>query len=139
MLTPMRHDPSRLRTDLAAARRLLRWTPAAMWATVIFKLSSIPGSELPPSDYTAAAHFAVYAILGTLVYMAVRPNRTTAVAVCLAIVLSSAYGVSDEVHQAFVPGRTPDIADWGIDTIGAAAGASLAVLLGRWRLRLTRG
>ncbi|HHB76440.1 MAG TPA: VanZ family protein, partial [Desulfobulbus sp.] len=30
------------------------------------------------------------------------------------------YGVSDEWHQSFVPGRTPDILDIAADTFGAA-------------------
>jgi VanZ family protein len=34
--------------------------------------------------------------------------------------LSSLYGISDELHQSFVPGRTPDVHDWIADTWGAA-------------------
>jgi VanZ family protein len=38
----------------------------------------------------------------------------------VSLVLSSLYGVSDEFHQSFVPGRTPDVHDWMADTWGAA-------------------
>jgi VanZ family protein len=41
------------------------------------------------------------------------------------------------LHQSFVPGRTPDITDWGIDTLGAAAGA-LAMAFGGRKLRPVR-
>ncbi len=47
------------------------------------------------------------------------------VAVVLAIVCASLYGVTDELHQYFVPGRACDPADWLVDTCGAALGAVL--------------
>ena len=37
-----------------------------------------------------------------------------------ALLLSSIYGLSDELHQYFVVGRYSDIFDWAADTIGAA-------------------
>lgn len=44
------------------------------------------------------------------------------------IALASLYAVTDEFHQSFVPGRVCDPADWLTDTLGAALGASAAVL-----------
>ena len=41
----------------------------------------------------------------------------------LACALSSIYGVTDEFHQIFTPGRSCDPADWAVDTIAAALGA----------------
>ena len=37
-----------------------------------------------------------------------------------------AYGVSDELHQAFVPRRSPDVMDVLADLAGGALGAGLA-------------
>src|SRR5262249_2551621 len=45
-------------------------------------------------------------------------------AVLVAILISSAYGVTDEWHEAVVPLRTPDGYDWIADTVGAAIGAA---------------
>ena len=43
---------------------------------------------------------------------------------------------SDELHQAFVPNRSSEVADWVADTTGALAAAALAALaLRRWRAR----
>jgi VanZ family protein len=40
----------------------------------------------------------------------------------------SIFGVSDEIHQLFTPGRSGgDVSDWTADTLGAAAGAWLAL------------
>ncbi|MCL2632499.1 MAG: VanZ family protein, partial [Coriobacteriia bacterium] len=47
----------------------------------------------------------------------------------IAIIIASLYGVSDEVHQYFVPTRHADPVDWMFDTIGALLGASIAVFV----------
>ncbi|MEM9025755.1 MAG: VanZ family protein [Verrucomicrobiota bacterium] len=36
-----------------------------------------------------------------------------------AIALTSAFGITDELHQHFVPGRTTEFLDWLADTLGA--------------------
>jgi VanZ family protein len=41
----------------------------------------------------------------------------------LAILTASAYGLTDEVHQAFVPLREASWQDWLADTIGATLAA----------------
>ena len=92
---------------------------------VIFGMSSLSGSSVPEGP-PALGHFMLYAVLGALYYLAL-PGGTRAWRVVLAIGLASVYGVSDEFHQSFVPGRTPDVMDWLVDT----AGAMLAVLVVR--------
>ena len=47
-----------------------------------------------------------------------------------ALLLASAYAVTDEFHQTFVPGRHGTPVDWAIDTAGALLG--LALLRRRW-------
>lgn len=37
--------------------------------------------------------------------------------------LTSFYAISDEFHQIFVNGRSCEIRDWAIDTVGALVGA----------------
>jgi VanZ family protein len=44
-----------------------------------------------------------------------------------ALALSSLYAISDELHQVFVAGRSPDVLDWVADSAGALA----AVATGR--------
>jgi VanZ family protein len=44
-------------------------------------------------------------------------------------VLSFLYGLSDEVHQMFTPGRSPDILDVVADTAGASLGVAAVALL----------
>ncbi|GHT97609.1 hypothetical protein FACS1894142_2510 [Spirochaetia bacterium] len=47
------------------------------------------------------------------------------------ILITSVCGVIDEIHQSFVPYRDCNVLDWAADTLGAAIGASLMLLLVR--------
>jgi VanZ family protein len=50
----------------------------------------------------------------------------------LTAVLGSVYGVIDEIHQNFVPGRDCSIGDWFSDTLGAVvAVAAVKLAVGR--------
>jgi VanZ family protein len=111
---------------------LIYWGPAVLYAGAIFFLSaqSHPEDKLPlfllrdVSD--KILHVVEYGILSLLCYRAFRWAAGPAVArqaVVLAIVTASVYGLTDEVHQAFVPLREASWQDWLADTIGAVLGA----------------
>ncbi len=98
----------------------------AVWATAIFLMSATPGSSLP-GGFSIQGHLFEYTVFGLLLYRALRLNCGRGVALAIAIAIASAYGVTDEFHQSFVPLRTPDPADWMLDTLGATFGASIAL------------
>jgi len=113
---------------VAASRVLSAWLPVVAWAGLIFTLSSIPdlGTGLGGWDLLLRklAHAAEFAVLGVLFLRAVeRP--------ALAFLLASAYAVSDEIHQIFVPGRLGSPLDVLIDMAGVAVGIALALRLRR--------
>ena len=113
------------------------WVASVLWMAAIFGFSSLPGSAVP-SGIGAYAHFGVYAVLGALLFLAFAHETVPGRAVAYAVLTASLYGVTDELHQAFVPGRVPDAADWGMDTLGALAGALLVLrALARFRERST--
>ena len=108
------------------------WMPVALYAGAIFFLSSQshPEEQLPSfllkdvSD--KVLHTVEYAVLGGLCYRAFRwglSGQVAARALIIAIVTASLYGVTDEVHQLFVPFRESSWQDWLADTIGAVIGA----------------
>jgi len=117
--------------------RLLRWVPVLLWAAAIFAVSARPGSTLP-GGYSVQGHLVEYFILGALLFWALRTDRSEWDAVALALILGSLYGMTDEVHQHFVVLRTPDVTDWGVDTIGACLGAVAALTLLRLREAASR-
>jgi VanZ family protein len=92
-----------------------------VWALGIFaeSSSSDAGGMLAylPAGSDKVAHAFGYAVLGALLARATGRPR-------VAIVLATLYGASDEFHQAFVPGRTPDVLDLAADLLGAAVGAA---------------
>ncbi|MCR5605442.1 MAG: VanZ family protein [Treponema sp.] len=47
----------------------------------------------------------------------------------ICIALTSLYGIIDEIHQSFTPGRSCSVFDWLADTAGATAGIFVYVLL----------
>jgi VanZ family protein len=111
------------------ATRLTIWAPVVLWAGLIFTLSSIPSldSGLGTWDLVLRklAHFAEYAILGALLLRALRREP-------VAVLVGSAYALTDEVHQAFVAGRQGSPLDWAIDTAGVILGV---LLFARWGAR----
>lgn len=99
-------------------------------------MSALPGSQVP-GRFGSLAHFGEYAIFSALLYLALRVDNDRTRAAVLAVVIASAYAVTDEFHQSFVPMRTPDPADWLVDTAGAVAGALSARALDARLVRKT--
>jgi VanZ family protein len=106
-----------------ATTRFSAWAPVVFWAAVIFTLSSISGLGTGLGGWDTVlrklAHTAEYAILGALLFRAVRSAPA-------AVLLASAYAVTDEVHQTFVSGRHGSPLDWVIDSAGALLGVAVA-------------
>ena len=104
------------------SQRFRAWAAVAVWAAVIFALSSVPhlGTGLGVWDTVLRklAHVTEYAILGALLYRALR-HETAAVATGVA------YAVTDEIHQHFVRGRHPSPIDVTIDAVGVLIGVFL--------------
>lgn len=110
------------------------WALVAAWAALIFAGSSIPGSALaagPAVGFDKVAHALEYGVLGALTTRAlmIAPGLAPALAALCGAALAALYGVSDEWHQSFVPGRFASGADLVADAVGAAAGAAVVL----WR------
>ena len=124
----MDESPPTTASTSRAARRITSWLLVGAWAGVIFWFSTKPGSQIP-GRFADAGHLTEYLIFGGLLYLALRADLGRQQAVSIAIVVASCYGMTDEFHQHFVVMRTPDVVDWGVDTIGATTGALLSLAL----------
>jgi VanZ family protein len=103
-------------------RFLLLWGPVIIVMAVIFYVSSMNEAPLPEDVSDKSAHVLGYTTLGLTVVRAVAgglPRPITWQAALLAIVITVAYGVTDELHQAFVAGRTAALDDLYADMLGA--------------------
>ena len=113
---------------------------ALAWCALIFVLSSRPLAapgwldSIPLAD--KVAHFLIYAALAWFTARALSREPGAFVrghALILAAVWAALYGASDEWHQSFVPGRTPALADWAADVLGAAAAMTLCAIMRRMK------
>lgn len=120
------------RGEQAGWRRLiLYWGPVLGYAGLIFYLSaqSHPDEDLPSllgHVNDKVLHAMEYAGLGGLCYRAFRrgvDGPVAARALFFAILTASLYGMTDEVHQLFVPFRESSWQDWLADVAGSTVGA----------------
>ncbi|MBN3038311.1 MAG: VanZ family protein [Candidatus Omnitrophica bacterium] len=103
------------------------WLPVYTYAALIFVFSSFSPDLQPPVILHAdkLLHLIEYAILGYLLARAAKNSSSLKLsahfrvfAVCVAII----YGMSDEFHQYFVPGRGVESLDLVADGVGAFIG-----------------
>ena len=145
----------------ANQRKLLIILAVVFWMAIIFKLSAQPGeqSNLLSTKVTTlivslaklfrpdinvlslnylirkCAHFAAYLVLGIIVLFAMRRIGCTGkTGVWITLLICIGYATTDELHQAFVPGRTPKLLDVLIDSSGASLGIGIYVMFveNRW-------
>lgn len=117
--------------DPGPRRRFAAWAlPIGLYVAITIQSSfalAVPNVDVPFGD--KLAHALVYGILGALVARALRRGvvrpPSTMTAVVVVVVIASVLGALDELHQAFVPGRSPDVLDGLADVVGAGLGASL--------------
>ena len=81
--------------------------------------------NLPP-DSDKAIHFLIYAILAFLFYRSFKKSGVRKYILILSFVFATIYGISDEFHQSYVPGRVASIGDIFADSFGALVGTYLA-------------
>jgi VanZ family protein len=124
----------RLRSSIA-----LRWAAVIAWMGVIFFLSA--QSKLPdltpglPGLEEIGGHLTAYGMLAALLWWALQGTGVRYPATW-ALVLAVLYGVTDEFHQSFVPGRDMSVSDLMVDLIGASAALLLVSLLNARRIGL---
>lgn len=106
------------------------WLPTFLYAGLIFFMSSIPSDELPGLGLDMSLlHIAEFFILSYLIYRAfTKEKMDIRYAFLLAIVISTLYGVTDELHQLFVPGRQFSFFDMTFNFIGSSL-----ILFKLWR------
>ena len=109
--------------------RIVRTLPAIVWMGFIFAMSSREQFPQPFGLSTVllsfAAHMMLYGVLAVLLLVAIASDGSTSRSTALgAIVAAALYGVSDEFHQSFVPGRDASVIDIIVNTLGATIAVS---------------
>lgn len=112
----------------------ITWGITLTYMSIIFFLSSIPypPQPLPLESYAPVIeHIIEYAVLGFLLSVAIktRNEKMQRWAIFWAIMMATIYGITDEIHQLFVPGRTASFFDALMNCIGAVMGSLFRILL----------
>lgn len=110
------------------------WLPVCLYCAAIFGLSGM--EKLPEAAQEVPdklGHLVVYAGLGVLAARAFSRDfglsRTRTWLACSLFCLI--YGLTDEYHQSFVPGRSPEVGDVLADLFGGLAGAYVYAMVAR--------
>jgi len=107
-------------------------TRSRLWllsiALIIVGASSCSDVSAPSvTNFDKLAHYFVFGLLATHVHL----SGLTRGKVWLTVLLCSSFGLVDEWHQSFTPGRSVDWLDWVCDTLGAL---TATLCLTRWSL-----
>ncbi|GAB6095463.1 hypothetical protein JCM14469_17150 [Desulfatiferula olefinivorans] len=104
------------------------WLPLGVYGLLIFIQSMCPLMIPALRHLDKPLHFAAYAVLGILVFRALRSlpgSFGTTMAVPAAVFVSALVGCGDELIQIFVPSRTLDRADFLFDVLGSFSGIAV--------------
>ena len=105
-----------------------KWLPVLLWASLIFTLSHQPGLALPPLlVWDKFLHVGAYFVLGLLLARPFGNHR-----ILIAFLGAALYGLSDEFHQSFIPGRMVESGDLLADAVGGLLGGWAYIRLKKW-------
>jgi VanZ family protein len=112
---------------LVIKNRFIRYhLPVILYLIFIFVLSSIPGRNLPEIKFELSdkiAHFLVFSLLCLLFFYSLKNQykyvKLHNFAPEFALLFTTIYGITDEIHQYYTPNRSADILDVAADFLGA--------------------
>lgn len=119
-------------SDLIRLLRLTALLPGIGLCVFIFTLSSVSGSDLqvPFQLKDKILHVGAYGLLSMAWIWGFRIafQWRWPIAILFGMAVGIIFGATDEYHQSFTPGRSPEFLDWVADAVGAL-GAGLFFFL----------
>lgn len=109
---------------------ILLYIPLAVYWSALLIGTSLPADSLPGFGIgDKLLHFGAYLILAILLSLSLLfQNKNQLLKkkyILFSIIISSVYGMLDEIHQIFIPGRSNEFLDWTADFIGVLVGVLL--------------
>lgn len=110
---------------------ILKWIPAFIIFSISFYLSSQSTIQKIPAFPHAdkLVHFVCFGGLAFWVAFGCNLFENQKIKILLPTIIVSIYGIIDEIHQSFTPGRSSTISDWIADTLGALFGSFVFYLV----------
>lgn len=76
------------------------------------------------------AHFSIYTVVGFLLMTLVSTYKLKNLdRIAISLIVGVIYASTDEMHQAFIPGRAAQITDVMLDSLGVMLGIALAMTI----------
>ena len=76
------------------------------------------------------AHYSIYTLVGILLMSLMSTYKIKELdRIAVSLIVGVIYAVTDEIHQAFVPGRGPLVTDVILDSIGVLTGIFIVMLV----------
>lgn len=112
----------------------LVYVPLVLYWIILFTATSLPAANVPSfavSDKIKhlSAFFGLSVLLSLTLLYQDKVSLFKKYFLVVALIICSIYGLLDEIHQSFVPGRNSEFLDWVADSLGAAAGVLLVYYL----------
>jgi VanZ family protein len=109
-------------------RMLPDLVPLILYCVLIYIQSCLPAPfEMPEASHLdKLLHLGAYGVMAVLFYRTYRtgwPRALKRALIWASVISTTLYGLSDEIHQYFVPGRSADTLDWLADALGGILGA----------------
>lgn len=110
------------------SNKTFSWLLVILWMIIIFWSSAIAGGSLKSDGITdqqynivsSITHVVLYVVLTWLLVRAFLNSRVKIKkALALAFLISIIFGLIDELHQYWTPGREVHFSDWLLDIVGA--------------------
>ncbi|MDZ4746066.1 MAG: VanZ family protein [bacterium] len=125
-----------------STRQFLALIPVVVLSIAIFVASSLPalsppslGIEWQDKVFHAIAYF-VYGLCVQVAVLGYKPSISMSHAWIYVVLIGVLFGISDEVHQAYVPSRMAEVADAVADAIGVLLSTTLLGATRRFLFRL---
>jgi VanZ family protein len=112
-------------------KAITSWIQLGLYCILILGQSTLPLNMKQFHHADKLAHFVAYAVLGVLVFRALRfipLGDKVFLRVVMAVIISGFVGMSDEILQVFVPTRTLDRNDLYYDVVGCFTGIMVYIL-----------
>ena len=113
------------------------YAPLVIYWMILFIATTLPSAHIPKTGINdkiehLLGYFVLTFLLSNFLFFQNKKKVLKKFPVSAALVIAALYGVIDEVHQYFIPGRLCDFYDWTADVTGALAAGLLYLIIKKY-------
>lgn len=113
------------------------YVPLIVYWIVLFLATTLPTTKMPKTGINdkiehLLGYFLLTFLLSNALYFQNKNKMFKRFPISTALLIAAFYGMVDELHQLFIPGRLCDFYDWTADVTGALAAGVLYFLIKKY-------